>query len=85
MIQRPVDGKEREKIMSGQTEGERIDTARLLAFVQGGIDERFSLKWFIEAKPWLVRCVLRLMFRQWFEQRDRESSGYGMNWNSCEI
>ena len=85
MLERPVAGKELKKVMKGITEGERIDTARLISYNQGRLDERFALKAWIEMQPPFLRASLSKFMAPWFEQRDKESPDYGLGWNNCEL
>ena len=85
MLTRPVCGKERKKIMDGINEGERIDTARLISYHQGQLDERFALKAWIEMQPPFLRESLTKHLSPWFEERDKQSTDHGLNWNSCRL
>ena len=84
-MNRVPDGEELKKIQAGITEGERIDTARLIANAQGKLDERFCLKNWVERRPTLVRWLLRKLLWGWFELRDEDFEDYGLDWNRCTL
>lgn len=82
MMIRPPERSEQERIDRGINEGERIDTARLITYSQGAVDERWALVAYInQDKGKIARFILKYLLKSWFVDRARKTNDYGMKWN----
>lgn len=87
MLISPPDGKELQLINQSPNHADQMDMARRISYEEGGTDERFALKRYVEQSGWLKKGILKALLRDWFRFRNSTVPEYGprLGWNECEL